>query len=317
MTQNETNAERPDSGVYFIRKEEAMSETCLWKEQYRIGNKEIDEQHYQLFCKIDNLLAIARSGDFEKKKKECYDLIEFLIDYTKFHFESEEKIQKKLQYVGYTQHVWIHKEFIQTIQDYKEKLEKDFSQLVLKSFVGTLLTWLALHVCGCDRKIMPNIPLEDQNALAGAAENIDLIVSKFLADTYGLQVKRAKSCLYKGFVEGKVFVRRVVKGESEYVFLYGLSEQIARELYTTISTLEIGDIEKLDEMESSALTEITNMMSTYIMGILSKEPVTSFRYSDTVYTKEYKDDTFNLRGGVVISIETNHGNMEVLYCKVK
>ena len=46
-----------------------MSEICLWKETYRIGNKEIDEQHYLLFSKIEHLLAIAKSGDLESKKK--------------------------------------------------------------------------------------------------------------------------------------------------------------------------------------------------------------------------------------------------------
>ena len=60
-----------------------MSEICLWKETYRIGNKEIDEQHYLLFSKIEHLLAIAKSGDLESKKKDCHDLIEFLINYTK------------------------------------------------------------------------------------------------------------------------------------------------------------------------------------------------------------------------------------------
>lgn len=294
-----------------------MSEICLWKEKYRIGNKEIDEQHYQLFSKIENLLVIAKSGDLENKKKECYDLIEFLIDYTKFHFDTEEKIQKEMQYVGYTQHMWIHRGFIQTIHEYKEKMDQDFSLNLLKSFAGTLLTWLAQHVCECDRKIMSNTPLEDHSALAGTAENIDLIVSKLLTDICALQVKTAKSCLYKGFVEGSVFVRRVVTGESEYVFLYGFSEQLAREIYFTISSMQIEDIENLDEIESSALAEITNIMTTHITGVLSDEPSAKFKYQNTVFTKKYTDETYNLSDGIVISIETDHGNMEVLYCKVK
>lgn len=294
-----------------------MSEICLWKETYRIGNKEIDEQHYQLFSKIENLLVIAKSGDIENKKKECRDLIEFLVDYTKFHFDTEEKIQRDMQYVGYAQHAWIHQGFIKTIQEYKEKMEQDFSLNILKSFAGTLLTWLAQHVCGCDRKIMSNTPLEEQGALAGTAENIDLIVSKLLEDICGLKVKNVKSCLYKGFVEGKVFVRRVVTGESEYVFLYGLSEQLAREIYFTISSLQIEDIENLDEVESSALVEITSIMTTYITGVLSDEPAANFSYQNEVLTKKYTDGTYNLSGGVVISIETDHGEMEVLYCKVK
>ncbi len=294
-----------------------MSEICLWKEKYRIGNNEIDEQHYLLFSKIENLLVIARSGDLENKKKECQELIEFLIEYTKFHFEAEEKIQREMQYVGYTQHVWIHQGFIKTIQDYREKMEQDFSLNTLKSFAGTLLTWLAQHVCECDRKILSNTPLGNQSALAGTAENIDLIVSKLLEDICGVKVRNAKSCLYKGFVEGSVFVRRVATGESRYVFLYGLSEQLAREIYFTISSLQIEDIEKLDEIESSALSEITNIMTTYITGVLSDEPSADFKYEDAVYTGKYTDGTYNLADGIVISIETDHGKMEVLYCKVK
>ncbi len=244
-------------------------------------------------------------------------MIEFLMDYTKFHFYMEEKIQREMQYVGYTQHVWIHQGFIQTIQEYKEKMEQDFSPNLLKSFVGTLVTWLAQHVCRCDRKIMSNTPLEDHSALAGTAENIHLIVSKLLEDICGLEVKNAKSCLYKGFVEGKVFIRRVVTGESEYVFLYGFSEPLAREAYFTISSLQIEDIENLDEIESSALAEITSIMTTYITGILSDEPAADLRYQDAVVTSHYTDGGYNLSDGIVISIETDHGNMEVLYCKVK
>ena len=153
--------------------------------------------------------------------------------------------------------------------------------------------------------------------MAGAAENIDLIVSKLLEENYGLHVNNAKSCLYKGFVDGKIFVRRVVKGKSEYVFLYGFSEQIARDLYHAISSLQIADVENLDEMESSALAEITNIMSTYIAGILFDEPMADLWYEDKVFTKEYSDETYNLRDGVVISLETDHGKMEVLYCQVK
>ena len=294
-----------------------MSEICLWKEAYRIGNKEIDEQHYLLFSKIEHLLAIAKSGDLESKKKDCHDLIEFLINYTKFHFDTEEKIQREMKYIGYAQHVWIHQGFIRTIQEYKEKMEQDFSLNLLKSFAGTLVTWLAQHVCSCDRKIMSNTPLEDHSALAGTAENIHLIVSKLLEEFCGLKVKNAKSCLYKGFVEGKVFIRKVVTGKSEYIFLYGLSEQLTKEIYFTISSLQIEDIENLDEMERSALAEITNIITTYITGVLSDEPATNFKYQDAVFTKKCTDGTYNLSDSVVISIETEHGNMEVLYCKVR
>ena len=294
-----------------------MSEISLWKEEYKIGNKEIDEQHYQLFCKIERLLSISLSDNFDDKKKECFLLINFLIDYTHFHFETEERIQKEMKYVGYEQHLWIHREFAQTILEYKEKLDKHFSLHTLKSFLGTLLTWLTLHVCGCDRKIMENIPLDDQNALADAAGNIDLVITQFFENYYSLGVADAKTCLYKGFVEGDVIIRWVVRGKNKYVLLYGLSEQIARELYTLVSTLKIRNIAKLDEMESSALMEVTDMLTSRIIAVLSDDKITDFQYENTVFIKEYEDETYNLRDGIIITVETEYGNMEVLYCEIK
>ena len=294
-----------------------MSEISLWKEQYNIGNEEIDEQHYQLFCKIERLLSISLSDNFAEKKKECFLLIDFLIDYTHFHFETEERIQKEMNYVGYEQHLWIHREFIETILEYKETLEKHFSLHTLKSFLGTLLTWLTLHVCGCDRKIMDNIPLDDQNELADAAGNIDLVITQFFENYYRLGVTDAKTCLYKGFVDGEVVIRWVVKGKSKYVLLYGLSEQIARELYTLISTLQIGNIEKLDGMESSALMEVTDILTSRIIAVLSDDKITDFQYENAIFIKEYTDETYNLRDGIIITVETEYGNMEVLYCKIE
>ena len=58
-------------------------------------------------------------------------------------------------------------------------------------------------------------------------------------------------------------------------------------------------------------------MTTYITGILSDEPAADLRYQDAVVTSHYTDGGYNLSDGIVISIETDHGNMEVLYCKVK
>ena len=294
-----------------------MSEISLWKEQYKIGNEEIDEQHYQLFCKIEHLLSIALSDNFVEKKKECYDLIDFLVDYTKFHFESEERIQKEMKYVGYEQHLWIHREFTQTVLEYKEKLEQHFSLHTLKSFLGTLLTWLTLHVCDCDRKIMDNIPLDAPNVLADTVGNIDMVITQFFENHYRLGIIDEKTCLYKGYVDGKIIIRWVVRGPKEYVFLYGLSEEIARELYSLVSTLEIENIAILDEMEKSALMEVTDILTSRIIAVISDDKITDFRYENSFFVKEYTDETYNLRDSIIINIETEYGNMEVLYCQIK
>ena len=41
----------------------------LWKDKYKIGDKTIDAQHYQLFYKIERLMYIAKQKDIDKIKK--------------------------------------------------------------------------------------------------------------------------------------------------------------------------------------------------------------------------------------------------------
>ena len=72
----------------------------LWKEEYRIGVDMIDEQHRQLFDKIEHLLEIAKGGSWESNRRECMEIIDFLVRYTIIHFETEEKFQKEKGYIS-------------------------------------------------------------------------------------------------------------------------------------------------------------------------------------------------------------------------
>ena len=67
---------------------------ALWKEEYKVGIDKIDEQHRQLFDKIEQLLEIAKSGDKRSNQQKCMEIIDFLVDYTVFHFNTEEALQR-------------------------------------------------------------------------------------------------------------------------------------------------------------------------------------------------------------------------------
>ena len=94
----------------------------LWKEEYRVGIDKIDEQHRQLFDKIEQLLEIAKSSDRNSNQQKCMEIIDFLVDYTVFHFDTEEALQRERKYVSYAQHIKIHMDFKNTVQVYKDSL---------------------------------------------------------------------------------------------------------------------------------------------------------------------------------------------------
>lgn len=285
----------------------------LWKDEYKIGDKTIDSQHYQLFYKIERIVYIAKKGDVERQKKECEDIIEFLISYTMTHFKTEEALQKRMGYVDYERHKKIHEEFKITVQAYKERLQKDFSEKNLKNFIGTLLTWLVVHVCVCDKKIVHNEPMGSEIMYENERDVLEAVAKKFLTDINNIMIYSTKPCMYKGYVDGKIIVESKIQGDKKYVFLLGFSEQLVKVLYHKISNMQIENVNQLDEMEKSALQEIAEIIATYAIGAISKGKMNTFQYCSEVFgTNEYESRQ-DISNSVILDITTECGVLEILF----
>ena len=285
----------------------------LWKNEYNIGEKKIDAQHYQLFYKIERLLYIAKSNEPVRLKQECNDIIEFLISYTIEHFAVEEAYQKKIKYVSYEQHKKIHDNFKNTVVLYQKQLNEDFSTKTLKAFIGTLLTWLVVHVCNCDKKIVKNEPLEPNITFNNVEDIIKNVAKKVMCDTYNIHINSIKTYMYKGFIDGKVYVKSLAMGDKNHVFIYGLSEELTKKLYTKLTSMSIKNMDALDEIESSAIKEMCNILSSYAIGIITKDNVSVIKFKENIYVGKYDTDS-DLRNSVVVSLDTSIGKIEIMYC---
>jgi len=288
----------------------------LWKEEYKIGVEIIDEQHHQLFDKIEHLLEIAKGGTRENNRRECMEIIDFLVKYTIIHFETEEKFQKEKRYISYEEHVKIHKDFTNTVLVYKDLLNNHFSAKTLKSFIGTLLAWLVNHVCVCDKKIVKNIPIQPMESFADTESFIKNVAKKLLTEMYDIPIRDAKSCIYKGDVEGAVIIRSVAEGKSRHLFLYGISDKLAENLYHKISGMYLPHLDFMDEIERSALTEIGNIITTYAMSAI-EENSTGIQFQSDLYIHEYNETDYNIINSVILEITTDYGKMEILYSRLK
>ncbi len=292
-----------------------METIRLWKDEYRTGNDLIDAQHIELFKNVEELLTIAMTGDEAQNKRGCMEILDFLADYTVKHFKAEETVQKQMNYVSYEQHARIHSQFKNTVLNYKSKVSNDFSRETLKRFVGTLMTWLSMHVCGYDRKIMSNTPISPELNFDGLEDVIKEAAEEFLPDTFDIGITKTDVRVYEGYIDSKVVVRVVFGCNKKYVFLVGFSEEMARSLYRKISGLEIKNIDQPDGIESSALLEMGDMIASRTMPYV-KEGGENLEWKGDLFFDKYSDDSLRLGNSVLVDFETDCGKLEILYCMV-
>lgn len=126
-----------------------------WKESFALGIDKVDQQHKEIFDKTNELIKLRKErADRDKQYEQVGKVLDFLIDYVKSHFESEEKIQQKYSYPNYEDHKKIHQNFIARIEELKAEYEADnHSMSTLLQLSKTLLDWLVSHIGQEDRKL--------------------------------------------------------------------------------------------------------------------------------------------------------------------
>lgn len=123
-----------------------------FNDNLRTGNETIDSQHEELIGRIASFVSACEEGD---GKIKAIKMLDYLADYTEFHFGEEEKLQKQVSYPGFPEHRAKHEEFKKTVEDLHEFLEESegptaaFVEQVKKQVVG----WLFKHIEGFDRSV--------------------------------------------------------------------------------------------------------------------------------------------------------------------
>lgn len=284
----------------------------LWKDEYKIGNKTIDAQHYQLFYNIEKLVYICRTSGYEDKRQECKRIIEFLLAYTTEHFSCEEEYQRETGYVSLELHKKIHDSFTNTVIQYQKKLEEaDYCDETVKHFTGTLLTWLVVHVLGCDMKIPRNDPIASSLVFGSAEKCIKSVVQTILGNMYGFDIQSADTCMYKGFIEGDIFIETKAHGPRDYLIVYGVSKKLAVAIFKRMSGIDLSNLDTPDEMSESAFLELAGIFSTYILSGLSNENGLNFSMEHNIYVKTYPS-VGNGSNNLLLDISTDAGDAEIM-----
>ena len=127
----------------------------LWKDKYRLGVPLIDEQHFELFQRVDAFLTTLRAGDsWDEKVARVNETLEFMKAYVVEHFRDEEAYQKEIGYPACEAHRKIHKDMVAYVVAVSEEYESlGCNEQMMQQFAGKLLAWLINHVAAEDQRI--------------------------------------------------------------------------------------------------------------------------------------------------------------------
>ena len=116
------------------------------------GNEMIDGQHKELIDKINKLLD---SCETSKDKIVAVKTLDYLADYTEFHFGEEEKLQESIGYPGIGQHKKEHDKLRQVVRDLYNMLEEEEgpSAAFVEQVNKNVIEWLYRHIKGFDRSV--------------------------------------------------------------------------------------------------------------------------------------------------------------------
>lgn len=122
-----------------------------WDRSLETGDPDIDEQHRELFRRIDQLMAATQD---RRARAEVGRLLTFLGDYVVSHFEAEERLMAETGYPGASAHRDEHQHFITDYGRLFEDYRADGpGPLFVIKFGNRVTAWLCEHICKTDRRL--------------------------------------------------------------------------------------------------------------------------------------------------------------------
>lgn len=131
----------------------------LWDEKYKIGIEKIDQEHYQWIALLQKFADILLAGT---GNINALSVLRSASDYTRYHFNNEEKLMEKYNYPKIEHHKKQHAAMINQLDELEKKLREskissDSGKLNKNVYQlwDTLTRWLANHIENEDKLYVP------------------------------------------------------------------------------------------------------------------------------------------------------------------
>lgn len=120
-----------------------------WSPEYNVHINKIDEQHKKLIGIINKLYEAL--ADEAGVKELIRKVIEDLLDYTKYHFGTEEDLMRNSGHPNFLKHKAEHNNFVKKVVEFQESYEKGNILALRSDVIRFLRDWLSHHILTVDK----------------------------------------------------------------------------------------------------------------------------------------------------------------------
>lgn len=124
-----------------------------WKERYRTGIAEIDDQHLALLAILNEVVDMATEA---APAEEAATILHRLCEYALTHFNLEESLMTQASYEGLEHHQQEHAAFIARVLDFNQRYAPD-DPAFLDAIHVFLRGWYAHHILEVDLRYVPTL----------------------------------------------------------------------------------------------------------------------------------------------------------------
>lgn len=137
--------------IPYIHEKVLSRQLIKWDEDMSIGIDLIDKDHKTLIKLINELRTATQ---YKVDDSLIDNIMEQLINYTKYHFDREEYLMRHNNYPDYENHKKLHEDMIKKMSECVHKYKSNPDNTI-DDALKFLTDWLIKHIKGSDREYIP------------------------------------------------------------------------------------------------------------------------------------------------------------------
>ncbi len=126
-----------------------------WRSRMSVGVDRIDEDHKRLIRHLNDLDQAINQARYDARL--VAHTILHLFEYTKSHFDREEKLMLAVDYPGYADHKTLHDTAKRALHDISAEFMNTPTKVAAGRIYDFTADWLVHHIIMVDTKITPYI----------------------------------------------------------------------------------------------------------------------------------------------------------------
>jgi len=127
-----------------------MRTALEWTDELSVGVELIDEQHKYFIGLINRLVEVVE----KKEPRSVSDMVlQELRNYTKFHFDTEEKLFEQVKYDKLKEHAYEHRKLASVVDAFIVRAQRsNYNYATINLLIAFLIDWLVFHLDKVDKQ---------------------------------------------------------------------------------------------------------------------------------------------------------------------